>query len=90
MSCSILEIAAGSSPVYLICVNAAYFKSPLLCIWVLIMEEDMTNPIKEHSPIKSIFGAVADWVTRYRQAVGLKRELAKCAPEEVQLPEISG
>jgi pyrroloquinoline quinone (PQQ) biosynthesis protein C len=43
----------------------------------------MTNLIDEHSPIESIFGAVANWVTRYRQAVGLKRELAKCAPEEV-------
>lgn len=47
------------------------------------MEEDMTNLIDEHSPIELIFGAVANWVTRYRQAVGLKRELAKCAPEEV-------
>ena len=35
----------------------------------------MTNLIDEHSPIESIFGAVANWVTRYRQAVGLKREL---------------
>jgi len=47
------------------------------------VEEEMTNPIEEHSPIESIFGAVAAWVTRYRQAVGLKRELAKCAPAEV-------
>jgi hypothetical protein len=47
------------------------------------MEEDMSNPIEEYSPIESIFGAVADWVTRYRQAIGLRRELAKCAPEEV-------
>jgi Family of unknown function (DUF6455) len=47
------------------------------------MEEDMSDPIDEHSPIESIFGAIANWVTRYRQAAGLKRELAKCGPEEV-------
>ena len=43
----------------------------------------MSNPVDEHSPIESIFGAIANWVTRYRQAVGLRRELAKCGPEEV-------
>jgi hypothetical protein len=47
------------------------------------MEEDMSNPIGEHSPIESMFGAIANWVTSYRQAVGLRRELAKCGPEEV-------
>jgi transcriptional regulator with XRE-family HTH domain len=43
----------------------------------------MSNPVDEHSPIESIFGAIANWVTRYRQAAGLRRELAKCGPEEV-------
>ena len=43
----------------------------------------MSNRVDEHSPIESIFSAIADWVTRYRQAIGLRRELAKCAPEEV-------
>jgi transcriptional regulator with XRE-family HTH domain len=47
------------------------------------MEDVMSNSVDEHSPIESIFGAVANWVTRYRQAAGLRRELAKCGPEEV-------
>jgi hypothetical protein len=47
------------------------------------MEENMSNPADEYRPVESIFGAIANWVTRYRQAVGLRRELAKCGPEEV-------
>jgi len=43
----------------------------------------MSNPVDEHSPIEAISGAIANWVTRYRQAVGLRRELAKCGAEEV-------
>ena len=43
----------------------------------------MSAPPDEHGPIESIFGAIANWVTRYRQAAGLRRELAKCGPEEV-------
>ena len=43
----------------------------------------MNNPVNGHSPIESIFGAIANWVTKYRQAAGLRRELAKCGPEEV-------
>jgi hypothetical protein len=47
------------------------------------MEDAMNNPVNEHSPIESIFGAIANWVTKYRQAAGIRRELAKCGPEEV-------
>ena len=44
----------------------------------------MSNPVDEQqSPIESIFGAIANWVTKYRQAGGLRRELATCGPEEV-------
>jgi transcriptional regulator with XRE-family HTH domain len=43
----------------------------------------MSNPVDQYSPMESIFGAIANWVTRYRQAAGLRRELAKCGPEEV-------
>jgi hypothetical protein len=47
------------------------------------MEETMSNPVDEHSPIESIFAAIANWVERYRQAIGLRRELANCGAEEV-------
>ena len=40
------------------------------------MEEIMSNPVDEHSSIESIFAAIANWVERYRQAIGLRRELA--------------
>jgi hypothetical protein len=43
----------------------------------------MSNPVDQYSPIEPIFGAIANWVTRYRQAAGLRRELAKCGAEEV-------
>jgi hypothetical protein len=47
------------------------------------MEDVMSSSVDERSPIESLFGAIANWVTRYRQAAGLRRELAKCGPEEV-------
>jgi uncharacterized protein YjiS (DUF1127 family) len=47
------------------------------------MEEIMSNPVDEHSSIESIFAAIANWVERYRQAIGVKRELANCGAEEV-------
>jgi transcriptional regulator with XRE-family HTH domain len=47
------------------------------------MEEIMSNPVGEHSPIESVFAAIANWVERYRQAIGLRRELANCGAEEV-------
>ena len=43
----------------------------------------MSDPVGEHSTVGSLFGAIGDWVTRYRQAIGLKRELANCGAEEV-------
>jgi hypothetical protein len=43
----------------------------------------MSNPFDKRSPFKSTLDAIANWVTRYRPAVGLTRELAKCGPEEV-------
>ena len=43
----------------------------------------MSDPSSEHSSIGSLFGAIADWVTRYRRAVGVRNELANCGAEEV-------
>ena len=43
----------------------------------------MSEPSSKHSSVGSLFGAIADWVTRYRQAIGLRRELANCGAEEV-------
>ena len=43
----------------------------------------MSNSVDEHSPVDSFFSAIANWVTKYRRAAGLRRELAKCGPEEV-------
>ena len=43
----------------------------------------MSEPSGEHSSMGSLFGAIADWVTRYRQAIGVRRELANCGAEEV-------
>ncbi len=43
----------------------------------------MSNPAREHRAAEPIFHAIADWVKRYRQAIGLRRELADCGPEEV-------
>jgi hypothetical protein len=65
------------------CINSAYFKSALIGYLDPAMEDAMSTPVNEHSPVESIFGAIANWVTKYRQAAGLRRELAKCGPEEV-------
>ena len=35
------------------------------------------------SPAGELFEAIARWVERYRQATGLRRELANCGAEEV-------
>ena len=43
----------------------------------------MSDPSSEHSSIGSLFDAIADWVTRYRQAIGVRRDLANCGAEEV-------
>ena len=37
----------------------------------------------DHAGVARIFDAIADWVKRYRYAVGLREELAHCGPEEV-------
>jgi transcriptional regulator with XRE-family HTH domain len=49
------------------------------------MEEVMSNPAGsgEHRHFAPIFEAIADWVKRYRQAIGLSHELANCGAEEV-------
>ena len=36
-----------------------------------------------HPTLEPILGAIADWVRKYRYAVGLRNELAQCGPEEV-------
>ena len=43
----------------------------------------MSDRFGEHSSVGTLLGAIGDWVTRYRQAIGLKRELANCGAEEV-------
>ncbi len=43
----------------------------------------MSNQTSETHSVESILGAIANWVERYRNAVGLRGELARCRPEEV-------
>ena len=65
------------------CINTGLVQKPIVRYIGRTMEDAMNNPVNGHSPIESIFGAIANWVTRYRQAAGLRRELAKCGSEEV-------
>jgi len=43
----------------------------------------MSTHDQEHRGISSIFDAIANWVKKYRQALGLRDEFANCGPEEV-------
>jgi hypothetical protein len=49
----------------------------------LTMEETMSESSGKHRSMGSPFDAIADWVTRYRQAVGVRRELTNYGSEEV-------
>jgi hypothetical protein len=40
----------------------------------------MLNQSREH---RSVLDAIADWVRRYREAIGLRNELANCTSEQV-------
>ena len=45
----------------------------------------MSNYTYEHRTVKPILDAIANWVKKYRDAIGLKGELAQCSAEEVAL-----
>jgi len=40
----------------------------------------MLNQSREH---RSVLDAIADWVKRYREAIGLRNEMANCTAEQV-------
>jgi len=44
------------------------------------MEDVMINQSHEHH---TVFDAVANWVKKYREAIGLRNELASCTPDQV-------
>ena len=46
------------------------------------MEDVMINRSNEHH---SVLDAIANWVKKYREAIGLQNELANCTPEQVAL-----
>ena len=46
------------------------------------MEDVMINQSHEH---RTILDAIANWVKRYREAIGLRNELSNCTPEQVAL-----
>ncbi len=43
----------------------------------------MNNHTYEHRTVAPILDAIANWVKKYRHAVGLRGELANCQAEEV-------
>ncbi len=43
----------------------------------------MSNRSNEQHTVKPILDAIANWVNKYRDAIGLRGELAHCRPEEV-------
>ena len=45
----------------------------------------MSNYTYEHRTVKPILDAIANWVKKYRHAIGLRAELAHCGAEEVAL-----
>jgi len=45
----------------------------------------MSNHTYEHRTVASVLDAIANWVKKYRQASGLRGELANCNAEEVAL-----
>jgi hypothetical protein len=47
------------------------------------MEGTMSNTTPAHGIVEPIWDAIANWVKKYRDAVGLRGELANCSPEEV-------
>jgi hypothetical protein len=47
------------------------------------MEDIMSNYTYEHRTVRPILDAIANWVKKYREAVGLRGEFAHCGAEEV-------
>ena len=45
----------------------------------------MSNHTQEHRTVAPILDAIANWVKKYRQAVGLRGDLANCGADEVAL-----
>ena len=45
----------------------------------------MSNHPHEHRTVEPILDAIANWVRKYRQAVGLRGDLANCGADEVAL-----
>lgn len=43
----------------------------------------MSNTTPAHGIVEPIWDAIANWVKKYRDALGLRDELANCSPEEV-------
>ena len=44
-------------------------------------EQPTVHP--EYESLQSILSAIAQWVARYREAFGIRNELANCSPQEV-------
>lgn len=44
-------------------------------------EQPTAHP--DYDDLQSIFSAIAQWVARYRDAFGIRNELANCSPQEV-------
>jgi hypothetical protein len=42
------------------------------------------NPMPHYPVVEMVTGAIADWVKKYRYAVGLNDELAHCSPDDVK------
>ena len=42
------------------------------------------NELPSYPFVEAALTAIADWVTTYRNAVGLKNEFGMCGPEEVR------
>ena len=45
----------------------------------------MSNYTYEHRTVKPILDAIANWVNKYRHAIGMEGDLARCGAEEVAL-----
>ena len=41
------------------------------------------NELRRYPLVEAALAAIADWVTNYRNAIGLKNEFAMCGPDEV-------
>jgi hypothetical protein len=51
----------------------------------ILMEDVMSNYTYEHRTVKPILDAIANWVKKYRDAIGMEGDLARCGAEEVAL-----